>query len=141
VGWVPDVGSPWAASHRAAVGIGFGTAGAGTFAHELGHNHGRDHAPCNVEGDNNYPYPGGSIGVWGYDADEGRLKDPAQFADFMGYCYDNWVSDYSYNAYSDRIAAVNGVSAQLQSLVLLGESATWYRMMVTETDIHWMSPV
>lgn len=141
VGWVTDVGSPWAASHRVAVGIGFGTDGAATFAHELGHNHGRDHAPCNVSGDGNYPYAGGSIGVWGYDLEAQELKDPASYADFMGYCNSNWVSDYSYNAYSERIASVNGVSGEFQSLVRLGDVATWYRMLVTDTDIHWLDPV
>src|SRR5690606_14590547 len=49
VGWVTDL-SNWAVSHRAAVGIGFGTRGAGTFTHELGHNHGRNHAPCGGAG-------------------------------------------------------------------------------------------
>lgn len=141
VGWVPDVGGPWAASHRVAVGIGFGSAGAGTFIHELGHNHGRDHAPCNVTGDNNYPYAGGSIGVWGYDLEEQELKDPAEHADFMGYCNSNWVSDYTYNAFTERIASVNGVSTGFQSLVRLGDVATWYRMVVTATDIHWLAPV
>jgi hypothetical protein len=141
VGWVLDVGGPWSTSHRVAVGIGFETAGAATFAHELGHNHGRDHAPCNVSGDSSYPYSGGSIGVWGYDPDEQELKDPSFYADFMGYCNDNWVSDYSYNAYTERISAVNGVASQFQSLVRLGDVATWYRMVVTDTDTHWLSPV
>lgn len=139
VGWVTDIGSFWAASHRVAVGVGFGTDGAGTFVHELGHNHGRDHAPCNVSGDANYPYAGGSIGVWGYDVEARQLKDPAAHADFMGYCNSNWVSDYSFNAYSDRIAGVNGSGGQ--NLVRLGESATWYRMLVTEKDIRWLPPV
>lgn len=141
VGWVTDVGSPWAASHRVAVGIGFGTDGVATFAHELGHNHGRDHAPCNVSGDAGYPYAGGSIGVWGYDLVARELKDPAEYADFMGYCNSNWVSDYSYNAYTERIASVNGSGGEFQSLVRLGDAATWYRMLVTDTDIHWLPPV
>lgn len=141
VAWVLEEGGFWQGSDRAGVGIGFGTEGVGTFAHELGHNHGRDHAPCNVGGDANYPYGGGSIGVWGYDLRDQELKDPASHADFMGYCNSNWVSDYSYNAYAVRVASANGVSGGFQSLVRLSEAAIWYRMVVTETEARWLPPV
>lgn len=102
--WLPTV-NDWAKAHRTGVGIGFGTYGANTFAHELGHNLGRDHAPCATEGDLNFPYPGASIGVWGYDPVGGVLKDPSAFTDLMGYCEPNWVSDYTYGAIFERIAA------------------------------------
>lgn len=71
----------------------------GTFVHELGHNMSLLHAPCGGAGgpDVNYPYDGGKIGVWGYKFREGRLVDPRQFNDFMGYCNSNWVSDYHFN--------------------------------------------
>jgi hypothetical protein len=79
-----------------------------TMAHEVGHEHGRDHAPCNVQGDQNYPHDGGSIGSWGYDLITGALQDPEEITDIMGYCQDVWVSDYTYQAFVERIASLNG---------------------------------
>ena len=46
--------------------------------------------------DPDYPYPDGSIGVWGYDLLDGRLVDPST-ADLMSYCDPAWISDYSFN--------------------------------------------
>jgi hypothetical protein len=84
----------------AAVGLGFkGKDAASTMIHELGHNHGRKHAPCGdaTNYDDHYPYYRGSIGVWGYDLVEKKIKDPRYYTDFMGYCYPRWVSDYTYS--------------------------------------------
>lgn len=67
-----------------------------TFAHELGHNFGRDHAPCGTSGEASYPYAGAKIGVWGFDGT--AWKDPARFVDLMSYCTPEWISDYTYNA-------------------------------------------
>lgn len=72
------------------------------FAHETGHNMGRQHSPCatgsNVPAnpDPAYPYAGGGIGVWGYDSVLNVLHSPATDKDIMGYCTPNWVSDYVY---------------------------------------------
>jgi len=68
-----------------------------TMVHELGHNFGRLHAnACNPGGvDANYPYAGGAIGVYGYDASTMSLKPPST-TDIMGYCSDRWISDYTY---------------------------------------------
>lgn len=142
VGWVTDADGWWAAGHRAAVGIGFGNRGVGTFAHELGHNHGRNHAPCGGASgtDSSYPHSGAYIGTWGYDFLTGELIDPTEYRDFMSYCGPEWVSDYSYQAYIERIASVNGVSAQTQQ-----ESkeppVTWYRMTVSGGGASWSTPV
>jgi len=70
------------------------------FAHEEGHNFNRQHSPCGGAGnpDPNYPYAGGIIGVPGWDAfaTSGNLKDQNTFTDVMGYCSNQWISDYVY---------------------------------------------
>lgn len=66
-------------------------------AHEWGHNWGRRHAPCGAAGnpDENYPYAGGAIGVYGFDVQAQSLKPPTS-SDLMGYCSNEWISDYTY---------------------------------------------
>jgi hypothetical protein len=66
-------------------------------AHELSHNLGRLHAPCGgaASPDPAYPYPLGTIGVYGYDIAIGQLKPPGT-SDLMGYCGFGWISDYNY---------------------------------------------
>src|SRR5690606_24359125 len=46
-----------------------------TAQHELGHNMGRNHAPCGgaAGADANYPYANARLGSWGYDAVNRRL--------------------------------------------------------------------
>lgn len=72
-------------------------------AHELGHNFGRMHSPCGNPGgvDQSYPYAGGYIGRYGYDAESGTLRDPAIFTDIMGYCRNKWISDYTFKGVMD----------------------------------------
>lgn len=69
----------------------------GVAAHEWGHNWDRKHAPCGspANPDGSYPYAGGEIGVVGYDLANETLK-PATSHDLMGYCDDEWISDYTY---------------------------------------------
>jgi hypothetical protein len=90
------------------------------MAHELGHNFGRFHAPCGgVSGpDASYPYAGGVIGVYGYDAVANTLKAPTM-TDLMGYCNNVWISDYTYTAVLDYRTANPFSSAS----VLQGRSA------------------
>lgn len=105
------VSSPKNAFLRASVGVGFpGDDSANTAAHEVGHAHGREHAPCGgTQGtDPDYPYSGGIIGVWGYDIGKKTFLSPTKGKDMMGYCPNEWVSDYTYTALFDRIAALNG---------------------------------
>jgi hypothetical protein len=78
-----------------------------TTAHELGHNLGRRHSPCDgaPSPDPFYPYGGGVTGVVGHDVRgwmAGRaataVVQPANFGDIMGYCAQNWISDYTYRS-------------------------------------------
>jgi hypothetical protein len=99
---------------RASIGLGFpGEGSANTMVHEVGHAHGREHAPCGLFGqpsDNNYPHNDASIGVWGYDILAQSLRDPDDFTDFMAYCEPAWVSDYTYDELFDRVRAVNNLN-------------------------------
>lgn len=69
------------------------------MAHELGHNWGRQHAPCGgvSSADPSYPYAGGTIGVFGFNVRLGQLISSSS-ADLMGYCNQTWISDYTYQA-------------------------------------------
>jgi hypothetical protein len=108
------VSSPDSGSYRVGNGVGFtGIRWAWTLVHELGHMHGRKHAPCDTFSglDFSYPYSSGKIGVWGYDfAENSTFFDPDIARDFMGYCDNRWVSDYNYRGLFERIIAVNSLS-------------------------------
>jgi len=83
-------------NYPVAVGWDYPDLASKTMAHELGHNFGLEHAPCNVTGDPNYPYPDAGIGTWGYDLIDEKLYDPSQYKDLMSYCWPKWISDYNY---------------------------------------------
>lgn len=115
IGFVPQGTATQQASQRAALGLAFAdAASAETMAHEVGHNHGRDHAPCPQWGiggvDSKYPYPGAATGVYGWDARFDALMPPTS-TDIMGYCSRKWISDYTYAGLVNRVAFVNGASA------------------------------
>ena len=97
------------------------------FSHELGHNLGRPHTPCDEPVtdpgtvDPEYPWPDGRIGVWGHDfgdsGDEaggngpgfGHLFNPDGYRDLMSYCYPQWISDYSFTKMLEfRLAGADG---------------------------------
>ena len=105
------VDSPQTSFLRASVGVGYtGDDSVNTAAHEVGHAHGRNHAPCGGASgvDPDFPYSGASIGTWGYDIFAKTLLSPSVGHDMMGYCDNEWVSDYTYTALFDRIASLNG---------------------------------
>jgi hypothetical protein len=92
------------------VGIGYsGDVSTGTAVHEVGHAHGRQHAPCGGAGspDPNYPYAGGLIGVWGYDPFAQAMVNPANTTDMMSYCAPTWISDYHYALIFNRVRTDN----------------------------------
>jgi hypothetical protein len=114
-------GDSWA---RASIGLGFpGEMSGLTLVHEVGHAHGREHAPCGLGGqpsDPGYPHPGAAIGEWGLDIENGTLKDPNTFKDFMSYCDPDWVSDYTFDGLFNRVAAVNALADVAPSSALAG---------------------
>lgn len=93
-GYIPSSRS---SSYRTAIGWDKPNSRNGVAAHELGHNLGRSHVDCGgpQNPDPAYPYDGGRIGQWGFDQRSGRLVDP-EFTDIMGYCNDQWISDYNF---------------------------------------------
>ena len=97
-----------AAFQRAGLVVWYGDATSGwTALHELGHTHGRSHAPCGeVAGaDPLFPFADGSIGTWGFDQRGDTFVAPSAH-DFMSYCGDEWISAYTYSALSERIQSV-----------------------------------
>jgi hypothetical protein len=110
-GLSPIVDMPGDAASRGSIGLGFtGNVAAQTMAHEVGHAHGRQHAPCGgaTGTDPNYPYPQAGIGSWGFNLSTQTLIAPTQAKDMMSYCNPSWISDYNYNLIFNRIKTVNG---------------------------------
>jgi hypothetical protein len=98
---------------RASIGLGFsGEDAAQTAVHEVGHAHGRNHAPCTPFGslsgvDGNYPYSGGKTGVWGYHVLTGKFYSPDSSKDMMSYCEPAWISDYNFQGLYKRVQSVS----------------------------------
>ena len=96
-------------------GIGYLGQGVGTgrddsqqvAAHGLGHNFGRNHAPCGGAGgaDPGYPYANGRIGTWGWSGSQ--LLSPTQWVDLMSCSNPGWVSDYTSEGVRDFMARGN----------------------------------
>lgn len=127
---------------RVGTGIGFtGSDSAETMVHEVGHAHGRQHAPCDVtDADPRYPHRNGVTSVWGWSAGREVLVPPTA-ADFMGYCENVWVSDYTFTALYTRISALatlvgrTGQSAPLEA----SGAPTRYRFVRVAADgtLRW----
>jgi hypothetical protein len=114
-----------------AVGYDVLPAGAGTLAHELGHNMGREHAPCGGPAgpDPRFPYQGGGIGVHGFDVFRGDAKSPLREKDLMSYCEPEWISDYTYKAVLQyRLRGDGGTSADTRSAAAEPSLLVWGRM-------------
>ena len=135
------------ASTRAAVGVAFADSPSTlTMAHEVGHNHGRQHSPCSLKGETisgvypNYPYANGLLGSWGWDCRTQTLFDPSKATDIMGYCTNQWMSDYTYAGIATRVAAVNGQPSPL--VHALSESLSKWRVLLLDaTGPRWGVPI
>ncbi len=108
----------------AAVGWDKLPSGSSVAAHEWGHNWRREHAPCGDPSnpDAQYPYSGGEIGVIGYDFGTETLK-PAASHDIMGYCNNEWISDYTYKGIldfrSNEALTANALGEAIQPALLV----------------------
>jgi hypothetical protein len=134
-----------AGSGRAAMGIAFGDQYSWeTMAHEIGHNHGRNHAPCSTGGgmpagvDPNYPYANAALGCWGYDARTQKLFDPTKSTDIMSYCTNQWSSDYTYVGITTRVAAVNGIAMVYTPASALSR---WRILLLDSRGPRWGIPI
>lgn len=141
---VPTGSSGQVASQRAALGLAYAdTTSAQTMVHEVGHNHGRNHAPC-VQGgtingvDGNYPYSNGATGVYGWDNRSSALLTPDR-TDIMGYCNNKWISDYTYDGILTRVAAVNG--APMNVLVPPELVHPWRVLLLDSRGARWGAPI
>jgi hypothetical protein len=119
---------------RGSIGIGYNDSYAEsdtTFVHEVGHAHGRQHAPCGgaADPDPKFPYKDGGIGDWGFDVTANRLLDPGSDArDMMGYCSPVWISDFNYSALFTRVSYLNSMR-NARSLAL---PTRWHRIVVAD---------
>ncbi len=98
--------------------VSMGPASPGTLAHEVGHNLSLQHAPCGNPDDVNpaFPYPDGSIGVWGYDFRNGSVVPPDHSTDIMTYCYTlPWISDFHFEEVIDHRAQLVASAASAAS--------------------------
>ncbi len=139
--------NPSDAFGRASIGVGFGDdQSAETLAHELGHAHGRAHAPCGpVAGpDTKFPYARGGIGSYGWDVLQHVLVSPADATDMMGYCNPTWISDYNFGKIAVRMRAVKDRPSTMSHTTpvtyrfvrVAGDgSMTWGRTVTTRTTV------
>ncbi|HEY0994556.1 MAG TPA: CARDB domain-containing protein [Gemmatimonadaceae bacterium] len=86
----------------AAIGWDYLPSGAAVLAHEIGHNFGRQHTPCGGPAgpDPQYPFPDGKIGIYGWSERRNVIIQPTA-SDIMGYCGNQWISEYTYRAVMD----------------------------------------
>ena len=110
-----------------------------TALHELGHTQGRSHVGCGAvtSEDPDYPYAAGAIGVWGFDQRSGAFVPPTSH-DFMSYCRDEWVSDYTYAAMAERTRILRSApSLTSHTSIALRAPDTSRRLITTGRRVRW----
>ncbi|MFO7561923.1 MAG: hypothetical protein R6X02_04725 [Enhygromyxa sp.] len=104
-------------------------ASARTFVHEVGHNQGFRHVACpsgDAAGpDPDYPHDDGKIGVYGFGIRDFHIYTPGASHDYMSYCGNSWVSDWTWNKALARIEVLTswegeGAGSPTLSPVLVG---------------------
>jgi hypothetical protein len=135
-----------AAAGRVSMGLAFAdVASAFIMMHEVGHNHGRQHAPCVPPGaqiadvDPDYPQANGSTGAIGYNFLGDQLL-PADATDLMGYCQNQWLSAYTYSGLLDRVLSLN---RQQASQVVDAERIGAWEVLLADAlhGLRWGEPV
>ncbi len=109
------------AESRVSVAVGYAeTRSMESSLHEIGHAHGRAHAPCGGAGnpDASFPHEKGTLGAEGYSALAKKFYDPAKNFDFMSYCDPAWVSDYTFGALLTRVQELTTMEAPQHGLVV-----------------------
>ena len=137
------IGSVRQLATRVSLGLAYADEmSSGIMAHEVGHAHGRPHAPCapggGIQGvDARYPHMGASTGVWSYDFRTMKFLNPATTKDIMGYCEPKWISDYTYDALVERSTMIN------DTMRLYTDPATVlaYRVLLLDAQgVEWSEP-
>lgn len=142
------------------VGVGWFNRPSATLelvAHELGHNHGRRHAPCGNPSspDAGFPHASGTLGVWTHDvysyhnglSANIRSLGPQVGFDIMSYCNPVWTSDYTYDGLLNvrsALATVADAAGQPCNCLLVSGTATASGIQlgpVFETAAHVTLPV
>jgi hypothetical protein len=130
--------------YQTALGISFGDEQTYvTMVHELGHAHGRGHAPCAPNDsriahiDDNYPDRSAATGSWGWDSRSNVLKPPST-KDVMGYCNPTWMGLYTYTAIAARSAQVNRAQARNDKSVHSSTGEPWQRVLLyADQSARW----
>jgi hypothetical protein len=125
---IANLAGPTARDGARRIGITFldprvADASVDSTSHEIGHNHGRNHAPnCGAGGaDPGYPHANGGLGVDGISLSEGVFYPRQMRFDIMGYCSPTWISDYTWKGFEQRVRAVSGF-AMPGGMALVGRS-------------------
>ncbi len=138
------------ASMRTSIGLGYsGVEAANTMVHEVGHAHGREHAPCGLGGqssDNGYPNNNANLDQWGFDMRNTNLLQPNAHKDMMSYCSPIWISAYTYNGLYTRMTNVNNMSYMVNAEEVMEDSQrgseAWMSVIVgLDGEVSWGYPI